>query len=59
LAVVDFKADSPTGPPLEHRISPERLTSELDTAGYALVSNHLFLPRQYFLVFQAKTPDRK
>jgi SAM-dependent methyltransferase len=56
LAVVDFKADSPTGPPPEHRISPEKLTRELDTAGYALVANHPFLPRQYFLVFQAKVP---
>ena len=39
LAVVDFKADSPAGPPPEHRISPGKLTSELDTAGYALVAN--------------------
>ena len=56
LAVVDFKADSPTGPPPEHRISAGKLTSELDQAGYALVANHTFLPRQYFLVFQAKAP---
>lgn len=55
LAVVDFKADSPEGPPLEHRIPPEKVTSELEAAGYTLVANHPFLPRQYFLVFQAKT----
>jgi SAM-dependent methyltransferase len=59
LVILDFKADSPTGPPLEHRISPEKLTSELDAAGYMLVANHPFLPRQYFLVFQVKSSDLK
>ena len=54
LAIVDFKADAPDGPPLEHRISPEQVTAELDAAGYSLVATHLFLPRQYFLVFQGK-----
>lgn len=54
LAIVDFKADSPNGPPLEHRISPEKATAELDAAGYSLVTTHPFLPRQYFLVFQGK-----
>jgi SAM-dependent methyltransferase len=54
LAIVDFKADSPNGPPLEHRISPEKLTAELNAAGYSLVATHLFLPRQYFIVFQGK-----
>ena len=55
LAIVDFKADSPEGPPPEHRISPEKVTSELEAAGYTLVATHPFLPRQYFLVFQART----
>ncbi|THD66223.1 MAG: class I SAM-dependent methyltransferase [Bradyrhizobium sp.] len=55
LAIVDFKADSPEGPPPEHRIPPEKITSELDTAGYTIVATHPFLARQYFLVFQAKT----
>lgn len=54
LAIVDFKAESPEGPPPEHRIPPEKVTSELEAAGYTLVATHLFLPRQYFLVFQAK-----
>jgi SAM-dependent methyltransferase len=53
LAIVDFKADSPEGPPSEHRIPTEKVTSELEAAGYKLVATHLFLPRQYFLVFQA------
>jgi len=55
LAIVDFKADSPEGPPPEHRIPPEKVTSELEAAGYRLVGTHPFLPRQYFLVFQART----
>lgn len=54
LAIVDFKADSPDGPPVEHRISPEKVTEELNTAGYSLVERHDFLPRQYFLVFQKR-----
>jgi hypothetical protein len=55
LAIVDFRADSPNGPPPEHRISPEKATAELNAAGYSLVATHSFLPRQYFLVFQGKT----
>jgi SAM-dependent methyltransferase len=55
LAIVDFKADSPEGPPPEHRIPPEKVTSELEAAGYTRVATHPFLPRQYFLIFQAKT----
>ena len=54
LAIVDFKADAPDGPPPEHRISPEKVTEELTAAGYSLVATHQFLPRQYFLVFQGR-----
>jgi SAM-dependent methyltransferase len=56
LAIVDFKADAPNGPPPEHRISPEKVTAELAAAGYLPVASHQFLPRQYFLVFQGKAP---
>ena len=51
LVIVDFKADSPNGPPVRHRISPERVTQELKAAGYALVDTLQFLPRQYCLIF--------
>lgn len=54
LAVIDFKADSPDGPPVEHRIPPEKVTKELEAAGYSLVETHDFLPRQYFLVYQKR-----
>ena len=53
IAIIDFMVDSPTGPPVEHRISPEKVTEELAAAGYALAESHDFLPRQYFLVFRA------
>jgi SAM-dependent methyltransferase len=53
LAIVDFKPDSPEGPPPEHRIPAEKVTEELKAAGYSLVAAHSFLPRQYFLVFTA------
>jgi SAM-dependent methyltransferase len=56
LAIVDFRMDAQEGPPVEHRIPPERVTAELEQAGYALVATHGFLPRQYFLVFQKKIP---
>ena len=35
-------------------MAPEKVTAELEAAGYQLVATHPFLPRQYFLVFQRK-----
>jgi cyclopropane fatty-acyl-phospholipid synthase-like methyltransferase len=54
LAIVDFKADSPSGPPAQYRISPERVAEELNAAGYSLMQTLRFLPRQYYLVFQKR-----
>jgi predicted methyltransferase len=54
LAIVDFKTEAPEGPPAKRRIPPEKVTGELEQAGYALVARQDFLPRQYFLVFQAQ-----
>ena len=48
-----FQVDSPEGPQPEHRIRPEKVTSELEAAGYTL-SQLIHLPRQYYLVFRAK-----
>jgi SAM-dependent methyltransferase len=53
LAIVDFKPDSPEGPPPEHRIPAEQVTQELKAAGYSVVAVRSFLPRQYFLEFTA------
>ncbi|HEX2197400.1 MAG TPA: class I SAM-dependent methyltransferase [Burkholderiales bacterium] len=52
LAVIDFRLDSPAGPPRSARIAPDRVVAELKAAGYSLTQEHDFLPRQYFLVFR-------
>jgi cyclopropane fatty-acyl-phospholipid synthase-like methyltransferase len=54
IAIVDFKADSPSGPPVEYRISPKKVIEELSAAGYNLVEPKVFLPRQYLLIFQIR-----
>ena len=51
VAIIDFRLDSPNGPPLEHRLAPERVRAEMENAGYRLLEEHGFLPNQYFLVF--------
>ena len=53
LAIIDFRLDSPNGPPRAARIAPEQVNSELLRAGYMLDEEHGFLPNQYFLVFRA------
>ena len=52
LAIIDFRMDSPDGPPKSARIAPDRVKTELQGAGYALIQEHAFLPKQYFLIFQ-------
>jgi cyclopropane fatty-acyl-phospholipid synthase-like methyltransferase len=54
VAIVDFKVEAPDGPPSELRLPPEKITAELDAAGYSLIETHKFLPRQNFLVFRRK-----
>jgi ubiquinone/menaquinone biosynthesis C-methylase UbiE len=54
IAIIDFRRDSPDGPPKAARIAPERVVRELKGAGYALAKQYRFLPNQYFLVF---TPE--
>jgi cyclopropane fatty-acyl-phospholipid synthase-like methyltransferase len=51
VAIVDFRLDSPEGPPKEFRFTPEQIESEMSKAGYTLGAQHDFLPRQHFLVF--------
>jgi predicted methyltransferase len=52
VAVIDFRMDSPEGPPKAARIAPEQVKAELGRAGYRLEREHAFLPNQYFLVFR-------
>src|SRR5947208_2252897 len=47
LAVIDFRLDSPQGPPPAARIAPEQVIAELKAAGYRLAKQHGFLPNQY------------
>ncbi|HVJ23151.1 MAG TPA: class I SAM-dependent methyltransferase [Burkholderiales bacterium] len=55
VAVIDFRLDSPAGPPKSARVAPERVKAELASAGYALAEEHGFLPRQYFLIFSPRS----
>jgi cyclopropane fatty-acyl-phospholipid synthase-like methyltransferase len=52
VAIIDFKADSPEGPPAEFRFSPEQVKAEMANAGYKPAAQYDFLPRQQFLVFE-------
>ncbi len=51
VAIVDFKPDSPQGPPQEFRFTPEQIKSEMAQAGYKAAAQYDFLPRQNFLIF--------
>jgi ubiquinone/menaquinone biosynthesis C-methylase UbiE len=55
VAIIDFRLDSPEGPPKEARIAPEAVTAELAKAGYSPAAEYTFLPRQYFLVFSPRS----
>lgn len=52
VAIVDFKPDSPEGPPKEFRFPVEKFKTEMGKAGYRLSAQHEFLPRQNFLIFE-------
>jgi predicted methyltransferase len=52
VAIIDFRMDSPVGPPQSVRMEPDRVKAEMKRAGYALAQEHAFLPNQYFLVFE-------
>lgn len=54
LAIVDFRKESPEGPPVEFRMVPAQITGELEQAGFVLAETHDFLPRQMFLVYRVK-----
>ena len=53
VAVIDFRMDSPSGPPKSARIEPDRVKKEMRSAGFALAQEHDFLPNQYFLIFRS------
>ena len=50
IAIIDFRLDSPTGPPAKHRIPPEQVKTEMERAGYRLEDQPDVLPHQYVLL---------
>ena len=59
LVIIDFKSDSPEGPPKEFRFPLEQFKSEMGKAGYKLAAQHNFLPRQQFLIFEIAGPSSR
>ena len=57
VVIIDFKPDSPEGPPREFRFPLEQFKSEMGKAGYKLTTQHNFLPRQEFLIFEVAGPS--
>ena len=56
VAIIDFTPDAPGGPPRHARIPAAVVKEEMGRAGYGLVTEHGFLPNQYFLVFRPAAP---
>jgi hypothetical protein len=50
VLVVDFKLDSPRGPPAHHRLSPDQVARELAAGGLAAEIVDSPLPDQYMVV---------
>ena len=53
VAIVDFRGDSPEGPPIAMRLAPEVVRAEMAAAGFTLAGSLDTLPRQYMLIFRA------
>jgi ubiquinone/menaquinone biosynthesis C-methylase UbiE len=58
VAIIDFRKDSPEGPPPEFRFEADQIVQEMKDAGFRLDARHDFLPRQHFLAFRPDTPAR-
>lgn len=52
LAIVDWNANSSSGPPAEHRFTVAEIRAELEAVGYRFVQQHNYLPRQNYLIFE-------
>jgi ubiquinone/menaquinone biosynthesis C-methylase UbiE len=61
VVIVDFKmGDLPVGPPERHRISPVKVVTEMQDAGYTVTgSDQELLPYQYVLQFRLDPPDAR
>lgn len=59
VAIVDFYHDNRSGDvgfPRQHLVARETVVEEMTKAGYKLLHEHTFLPRQYFLEFTPAAP---
>ena len=59
IAIIDFYHDDRSGPlgfPKHHLVPHDTVVTEMTEAGYKLLREHTFLPRQYFLEFVPATP---
>jgi predicted methyltransferase len=53
VVMIDFqKRELPVGPPVGMKIAREDLLKQMEANGFRLVTEHTFLPHQYFLIFQ-------
>lgn len=60
LAILDFReGDLPVGPPAGHKLTPDAVKRELETAGWKLVAENHDLPYQYLLTFEPPRPQSK
>ena len=51
VAIIDFHARSPVGPPVRERLSAGQVREEMRAAGFRMIEEPGFLPNQYFLIF--------
>ena len=58
VAIIDFRKESPQGPPPQFRFEADQIVGEMKQAGYRLDARYDFLPRQHFLVFRPDTTAR-
>lgn len=58
VAIIDFRKESPQGPPPQFRFEADQIIGEMTQAGYQLDASYDFLPRQHFLVFSPATTAR-
>jgi predicted methyltransferase len=54
VAILEYRVNElAPGPPRSMRLSPQAITEEMETAGFHLVEEFDFLPRENFLVYAA------
>jgi len=59
VAIIEYRpAAVALGPPLDARLRREEVIEELASAGFVLIEEHNFLPREYFLIFSLLGHDK-